>query len=143
MTTSAERSRRPPAADGPLPEKRRSRLNRRPVHVRALLEDREFIKVSSFLLPRAMKARVLDLMERLRQARTDRKLRAAPGQPLLPEMTDGELLRGIKWRIDTLPPGDAETVARYIRHVTRWHSERRKKAAQMRHRERGAPPDLR
>lgn len=143
MTTSAQRSRRPPSAGSPLPEKRRSRLNRRPVHIRALLEDREFIKVSSFPLPRAMKARVLDLMERLRQERTGAALRAAPGQALLPEMTDGELLREIKWRLDTLPPGDAETVARYIRHITRWHAERRKKAARTLPPERDARPLLR
>ncbi len=143
MTTNAQPDGAPPVAAGAPPEKRRTRLNRRPVRLRALLEDREFIKVSAFPLARVMKARVLDLMERLRQPRTDRKWRAGRGGPRLPEMTDGELLREIKWRIDTLPPGDAETVARYIRHITRWHAERRKKAARMRRREPGAPPEVR
>lgn len=132
---------RAPARGGRMPGRRRTRLNRQPpVHIGTLLQHREFIKVSAFLLPKAMKAGVLELMERLRQQRMDRQLRPRTGQPVLPEMTDGELLREIKWRIGTLPPGDAEAVARYIRHITQWYSERRKKAARMWHLHDAASP---
>ncbi len=116
------------------PAPRRTRLNERPVHIRALLQDREFINVTAFRLPRTMKAQVLNIMERLRQKRMDRKVRPREGTAL-PEMTDSELLREIKWRVGTLPPGDAEAVARYMRHVTNWYSARRKKLALARRRQ--------
>ncbi len=116
------------------PVTRRARLNERPVHIRTLLQDREFITVTAFLLSKLMKVRVLNIMEQLRQKRVDRRARRREGTAL-PEMTDGELLREIKWRVGTLPPGDAEAVARYMRHVTNWYSERRKKLALRRRRQ--------
>lgn len=120
---------------------RRARLNRRTINIRTLLEDREFIKVTTFVLPHATKARVLDMLERLRRERKDRQMDADPARaPALPEMTDGEMLREINWRLGTLPPGDAETVARYIRHLTRWYTERRKKAARARRRQATSAP---
>lgn len=123
-------------ASGPKRIKRRTRLNGRTIDIRALLEDREFIKVTAFMLPHAIKARVLELMERLRRERMEAGLRAETARtPALPEMTDGELLREITWRLDTLPPGDAETVARFARHVTRWYTDRQKKAARARRRQ--------
>jgi hypothetical protein len=90
-----------------------------------------------------MKAKVLNLMERLRLERMDHRIRPHTREPQLPEMTDGELLREIKWRIATLPPGDAEAVVRYIRHITRWYSERRKKAARTRPLRNDAAPEPR
>jgi hypothetical protein len=114
---------------------RRTRLNRRTVDIRGLLADREFIKVTSFLLPHKAKVRVLEMMEILRRERTNRDLLPPSDQaPSLPEMTDGEVLREITWRVGTLPPGDAETVGRLIRHLTRWYTERRKKSARTRRR---------
>ncbi len=123
-------------ASGPKRIRRRTRLNRRAINIRTLLADREFIKVTAFVLPHRIKARVLDMLERLRRDRMDLRLRADPDRsPALPEMTDGEAVREINWRLGTLPPGDAETVARYIRHLTRWYTERRKKAARARRRQ--------
>ncbi len=116
------------------PVPRRARLNEQPVHIRALLEDREFINVTAFRLSKLMKVRVLNIMEQLRQKRMDRKVRRREGTGL-PEMTDGELLREIKWRVGTLPPRDAETIARYMRRVTDWYAERRKKLALRRRRQ--------
>jgi hypothetical protein len=115
--------------------KRRTRLNRRTVDIRGLLADREFIKVTSFLLPHKAKVRVLEMLELLQRERTDRELLSSSGQaPSLPEMTDGEVLREITWRVGTLPQGDAEAVGRLIRHLTRWYAERRKKSARTRRR---------
>lgn len=120
-------------AGGPKRTKRRTRLNQRTVNIRALQRDREFIKVTVFLLPRTIKTRILEMMERLRLERMDRRLRpGAGGATVLPEMTDREVVREINWRLGTLPPGDAEAVARYVRHLTRWYTERRKKAARAR-----------
>lgn len=111
-----------------------ARSARPTVDIRALLRNREFIKVTAFVLPTPTKRQVLEMMERLRRERMTNRL----GQPLpdpavsLPEMTDGEMVREINWRIGTLPPDDAEEVAGYIRRLSRWRSERRTKAAQTR-----------
>ena len=99
----------------------------RTIDIRALLTNREYIKVTAYVLPRRTKIQVLEMMERLRRERRERRstapaVRAAP----LPEMTGGELVREINWRIGTLPPEDAAAVARYIRHLTRWRAERRR-----------------
>lgn len=121
---------KPPLAAGGGRTPRRLPLSRRAVNLRALREHREFIKTTAFLLPHKAKVRVLETMERLRWERMDPRLRPPAGEtPSLPEMTGGEIVREINWRVETLPPGDAETVARLIRHLTRWQAERRKKAA--------------
>ncbi len=97
----------------------------RRVNVRELLSNREFIKITAYLLPRRTKIRVLEMMERLRQERMPRRRKLATDKDVhLPEMTGGELIREINWRIGTLPPGDAEQVAHYIRHLTRWRAAR-------------------
>lgn len=114
--------------------RRQPRSNRPAVDIRALLHNREFIKVTAFVLPTPTKRQVLEMMERLRRERMTNR----SGQPLpdpavpLPEMTDGEMVREINWRIGTLPPQDAEVVAWYIRRLSRWRSERRTKASQTR-----------
>ena len=95
------------------------------IAIRALLTRREYIKTTAYLLPRGAKIQVLEMMERLRRERWDRRSAAAAEGPTpLPEMTGAELVREINWRIGTLPPHDAEAVARYIRHLTRWRSAR-------------------
>ena len=97
----------------------------RRVNVRELLRNREFIKITAYLLPRRTKIRVLEMMERLRQERMPRRRKPASDKDVcLPEMTGGELIREINWRIGTLPPGDAEQLADYIRHLTRWRAAR-------------------
>ena len=98
---------------------------RRPViAIRALLIHREYIKTTAYVLPRRAKILVLQMMERFRRERRDgRTAPPAPPAPL-PEMTGAELVREINWRIGTLPPHDAEIVARYIRRLTRWRAER-------------------
>lgn len=99
---------------------------RRPViAIRALLMHRDYIKTTAYVLPRGAKILVLQVMERLRRERRDQRTASpAPAAPL-PEMTGAELVREINWRIGTLPPHDAEIVARYIRWLTRWRAERR------------------
>jgi hypothetical protein len=97
----------------------------RSVDIRALLRDREFIKVTAFLLPRRTKMHVLEKMEQLRQERMTRPRRALASQGVrLPEMTGGELVREINWRIGTLPPRDTEQIVQYVRRLTRWRAVR-------------------
>jgi hypothetical protein len=95
------------------------------VNIRALLTHREYIKTAAYLLPRRAKIQVLEMMERLRCERRDRRISVEDLPGPLPEMTGAELVREINWRVGTLPPYDAEAVARYIRHLTRWQSARR------------------
>jgi len=117
---------------GPNTRRHRKGAARRVVNVRALLRDREFIKITAYLLPRHAKLRVLAMMERLRHERRVGPDGARPAlgpPPVLPDMTSGELVREINWRLGTLPPGDAETLARYVRRLTRWRADRRRPAA--------------
>jgi len=117
---------------GPHARRHPKEAARRVVNVRALLQDREFIKITAYLLPRHAKRRVLAMMERLRHERTigPDGARPALGPPsALPDMTSGELVREINWRLGTLPPADAETLARYVRRLTRWRAERRRPTA--------------
>jgi hypothetical protein len=132
---------KPSLAAGGRKPLRRLPLSRRAVDIRVLREHREFIKTTAFLLPHKAKVRVLETMERLRWERMDPRLRPPAGEPpSLPEMTGGEMVREINWRVETLPPGDAEAVARLIRHATRWQAERRTKAARAWRRAAEGPP---
>src|SRR5437879_13812766 len=65
--------RRAPDRTGPA---RRSAID-----IRALLTDREYIKTTAYLLPRRAKIRVLEMMERLRSLRKDRRERGAGSPP--------------------------------------------------------------
>jgi len=108
--------RRAPDRSGPA---RRSSID-----IRALLTHREYIKTTAYLLPRLAKIRVLEMMERFRSLRTNRR-EGAKGLPSsLPEMTGGELVREINWRIGTLPPEDAEAVAGFVQRLCRWRARR-------------------
>lgn len=97
-------------------------VSTRALDVRALLRDRELIKVTSFALPLRTKVRVLQFMDRLRATRASE----ASGEsiPALPELTNGEAAREIAWRVDTLPPEDARAVAAYLRRLLRRRSPR-------------------
>jgi len=131
---------------GPNARRHRKGAPRRVVNVRALLRDREFIKITAYLLPRHAKLRVLAMMQRLRHERTvgpDGTRPALGPPPVLPDMTSGELVREINWRLGTLPPGDAETLARYVRRLTRWRAERRRPAADAAPTARAASPQPR
>jgi len=98
---------------------------RRSIAIRALLTQREYIKVTAYLLPRQSKIQVLELMERLRCERRARNPATGDTPPAaLPEMTGAELVREINWRVGTLPPHDAEAVTRFIRRLTRWRAAR-------------------
>jgi hypothetical protein len=111
---------------GKLPPADHDRPGRKStINIRALLTHREYIKTASYPLPRHAKIRVLEMMERLRHGRRGRGTTAEEPLAPLPEMTGAELVREINWRIGTLPPNDAEAVARYIRHLTRWQAARR------------------
>lgn len=110
-----------------VPRQTRQAL-RSTIDIRALLTNRDYIKTTTYVLPRGAKVRVLNLLEHLRRTRRDRRLTSADSRAgVLPEMTGAELVREINWRIGTLPPRDAETVARYVRHLTRWRSERHRR----------------
>jgi hypothetical protein len=98
------------------------------VNVRTLLRDREFIKVTAYVLPRQSKLHVLEMMEKLRLARTETAPPArARDRVVLPDMTSGEIVREINWRLGTLPPDDAEALARYVRRLTNWRLDRRRR----------------
>ena len=111
-------------APGPRPKSQQAEV----VNVRALLRDREFIKVTAFVLPRQSKLHVLEMMERLRLVRTATPPPARTrDRVILPDMTSGEIVREINWRIGTLPPEDAEALARYVRRLTNWRLDRRRR----------------
>jgi hypothetical protein len=98
---------------------------RRPdTDIRGLLARREYIKTTAYLLPRATKMQILELMERLREARRPARDRRTVPSPRLPAMTAGELVREINWRIGTLPPSDAAAVADYVKRLTAWRRAR-------------------
>jgi len=74
--------------------------------VRRLLELRELIKVESFRLPAARQRELLALLERARPWRID--------PPPLPEMSRGELVRAIRWRLGTVSLPTAVEAARLV-----------------------------
>lgn len=112
------------------PPRQTRQARRSTIDIRALLTNRDYIKTTAYLLPRGSKVRVLNMMERLRQERRDRRQASLEPQATeLPEMTGAELVREINWRIGTLPPDDAEALAQYIRHLTRWRTLRRRRSA--------------
>lgn len=79
--------------------------------VRQLVELREMIKVESLRLPTARQRDLLALLEAARPWRTD--------PPRLPEMSRGELVRAIRWRLGTIPLRGAVEAARFIARARR------------------------
>lgn len=79
--------------------------------IRRLIELREEIKVESLRLPTARQRDLLALLERSRPWRTD--------PPRLPEMSRGELVRAIRWRLGTIPLQGAMDAARFIERTRR------------------------
>lgn len=79
----------------------------------ALLEDRDYIKVTTQSFPRALIRQVLEAMDDRRRAR-----RVASERPVaLPEMSLAEMQREIVWRLGTLPPEDARAIAAFVRRL--------------------------
>ncbi len=74
--------------------------------VRRLLELRELIKVESFRLSSARQRRLLELLERSRPWKDD--------PPPLPEMSRGELVRAIRWRLGTISLATAIAAAQLV-----------------------------
>ncbi|HEU4797971.1 MAG TPA: hypothetical protein VFT63_03530 [bacterium] len=74
--------------------------------IRRLLELRELIKVESFRLTTARQRRLLELLERSRPWKD--------GPPPLPEMSRGELVRAIRWRLGTISLPTAVEAARLV-----------------------------
>ncbi len=76
--------------------------------IRRLLQLREKIKVESLRLPRAVQQQLLEVLE---QARHWRGTPAA-----VPEMSRGELIRAIRWRVGTIPLAGAMAAAEFVIH---------------------------
>lgn len=74
--------------------------------VRKLLELRELIKVESFRLPMGRQRQLLELLERSRPWAGD--------PPPLPEMSRGELVRAIRWRLGTVALPTAIAAAQIV-----------------------------
>lgn len=74
--------------------------------VRRLLELRERIKVESFRLSTTRQRRLLELLERSRPWKAD--------PPPLPEMSRGELVRAIRWRLGTVSLPTATAAAQLV-----------------------------
>ena len=79
--------------------------------IRRLIELREMIKVESLRLPTTLQRELLGLLERARPWKT-------PPSPL-PEMSRGELVRAIRWRLGTIPLLGAMEAARFIERTRR------------------------
>jgi len=85
-------------------------VERRPrltgTETRRLLELREFIKIESLQLPRALQQELLSVLEGARPR--------DEAAPVLPEMSRGELIRAIRWRVGTLPLAGAVAGAEFV-----------------------------
>ena len=82
----------------------RSRLSG--AEIRRLRELRETIKVESIRLPPALQRRLLEILEAARPWQI-------PPRPI-PEMSRGELVRAIRWRLGTMPLSGAIAAAEFV-----------------------------
>ncbi|HVH31154.1 MAG TPA: hypothetical protein VNA31_05760 [bacterium] len=85
--------------------------------IRRLRELREQVKVASVLLPMPVQRRLLVLLEQSRPWKI-------PPRPV-PEMTRGELIRAIRWRLGTVPLDGVSAAAQFVAQ----HRPRRRPAA--------------
>jgi len=79
--------------------------------IRRLIELREMVKVESLRLPTSRQRDLLALLEAARPWKT------AP--PRLPEMSRGELVRAIRWRLGTIPLRGVMEASRFIERARR------------------------
>lgn len=75
-------------------------------NIRRLLEVRQLIKVECLRLLRPIQQRLLEILERARP------WQGAP-RPV-PEMSRGELVRAIRWRVGTIPLAGAIAAAEFV-----------------------------
>lgn len=74
--------------------------------LRRLLQFREKVKVESLNLPRPLQHKLLELLEASRPWQI-------PPQTV-PEMSRGELIRAIRWRLGTIPLAGATAAAEFV-----------------------------
>lgn len=86
--------------------------------IRRLRELREMIKVESLKLPARLQRRLLEILEETRPWQIPPRA--------VPEMSRGELVRAIRWRLGTIPLAGAIAAADF---VTRHRSRRRPQPA--------------
>lgn len=79
--------------------------------IRRLVELREMVKIESLRLPTARQRELLGILERARPWKT------APAP--LPEMSRGELVRAIRWRLGTIPLRGVMEASRFIERARR------------------------
>lgn len=79
--------------------------------IRKLVALREMVKIESLRLPTTRQRELLALLEAARPWKTDR--------PRLPEMSRGELVRAIRWRLGTIPLQGALDAAQFIERARR------------------------
>jgi len=96
--------------------------------VRRLLQLREKIKVESLILAQPQQHRLLELLE------GSRPWQVSP--QAVPEMSRGELIRAIRWRLGTIPLAGAEAAAEF---VERHRARRRERSPTPRNQARGRP----
>lgn len=77
-----------------------------------LLADRDYIKVTTQSFPAGLTRQVLQAMDERRRARC-----LVPEAPVAPAMSLAEMQREIGWRLATLPPEDADAIARLVRRL--------------------------
>ena len=85
--------------------------------IRRLRELRDQVKIASVQLPMSVQRQLLALLEKSRPWKI-------PPRPV-PEMTRGELIRAIRWRLGTVPLDGVTTAAQFVAH----HRPRRRAAA--------------
>ena len=74
--------------------------------VRRLRELREQVKVASLYLPMRLQHRLLELLEQ------SRPWKIPPRR--VPEMTRGEIIRAIRWRLGTVPLDGVAAAAQFV-----------------------------
>ena len=74
--------------------------------VRRLRELRERVTVAALTLPLSQQRRLLEVLERARPWPV--------AAPPVPEMTRGELIRAIRWRLGTIPLAGAVEAAAFV-----------------------------
>jgi hypothetical protein len=74
--------------------------------IRRLRQLREYVTVASLTLPLPLQRRLLELLEQARPW-------TVPARPV-PEMSRGELIRAIRWRLETIPLAGAVAAAAFV-----------------------------